>query len=230
MRDAPRLTIGGIIRIGHQAEAYEIFVADPRDHIAGELLKGGFYETEELEIIARHVKTGARIVEVGANIGNHTVYFERIMKCSRNTVFEVNPTAIRALEINIRLNELQGVDTRWLGIALSDRDGVGEIHVPQRNLGGTSFVPGDTGSFTCRRGDSLLAGEEVDFIKIDVEGGELQVLEGLSGLIDRCDPMIFIEIDKPNDDAFHAWVKANRYDVVDRYRRYVGFNYMIRRG
>jgi len=51
-----------------------------------------------------------------------------------------------------------------------------------RNLGGGRVVPGE-GDIKLDRADRLLAGQRFDFVKIDVEGMEMDVLSGMSGLL-----------------------------------------------
>ena len=57
-------------------------------------------------------------------------------------------------------------------------------------------------------------------MKIDVEGMELAVLEGLKETIATQRPKIFIEIDDKNVEAFAAWRRAAGYRVLERFRRY----------
>jgi hypothetical protein len=78
-------------------------------------------------------------------------------------------------------------------------------------------------------GDEALAQAKVDFIKIDVEGMEMQVLGGLAQTLARCRPVIFIEVDEANRAAFLAWVDANRYDIAATFRRYpVNENFLLK--
>lgn len=221
-------TPGGVVHFCYEGARYDIFVLDANDHIARHLLKGSFYETEELELIRKHVPANASVVEVGANIGNHTVYFEKVLRCRRNVVFEPNPQAIAALRLTLQLNGLRRVDTSHLGVALSDREGLGELLIPSTNLGGASFEHHATGSIRCLPGDTVLGRSPVDFIKIDVEATEMQVLAGMRKLISRCRPTIFIEVDAANEEAFHEWREQEGYDILESYKRYKpNRNYLI---
>ena len=51
-------------------------------------------------------------------------------------------------------------------------------------------------------GDKLFANKDFDFIKIDVEGMEIKVLNGMKALISRCRPTLFVEIDNDNAQVF----------------------------
>jgi FkbM family methyltransferase len=223
-------TPGGVVHISYEGTPYDVFVLDANDHIAQMLMKhGSFYEKEELELIRKHVPENAFVIEVGANIGNHTIYFEKVLRCRNNIVFEPNPPAVRALRLTMQLNGLQRVDTSYLGLALSDGNGNGEMSTPATNLGGASFSPNEDGSIRCVAADDLLGDQVVaDFIKIDVEGTEMRVLAGMKQLISRCRPLMFIEVDASNEDAFHEWLQTWAYEIRESYKRYrPNKNYLV---
>ena len=74
-----------------------------------------------------------------------------------------------------------------------------------------------------------LAKAKVDFIKIDVEGMEMQVLGGLAQTLERCRPVIFIEVDEANRADFLDWVEANHFDIAATFRRYpVNENFLLK--
>jgi hypothetical protein len=64
------------------------------------------------------------------------------------------------------------------------------------------------------RGDDLLQGEHVDFIKIDTEGMELEVLEGFRGTITSHRPSLFVEVEtKRNQAGFFRFLASVGYQV-----------------
>jgi hypothetical protein len=69
-------------------------------------------------------------------------------------------------------------------------------------------------------GDELLSGSTVDFIKIDTEGMELNVIRGLANTIRRDRPSLFVEVEDKNVDAFLQLMKTFEYTIKGRYRRY----------
>lgn len=204
-------------------------VANAGDVIQKHHIEGAFYEPEELAIIARHFPIGGRFLDIGTNIGNHTLYVAKFLHASRVVCFEPNPEAIALLQSNVALNGIGDVvDLRHLGIGLSDHvaENLG-IKAPSRNLGAGRMVEGE-GSLRLERADALLAGESFDLIKIDVEGMELQVLGGLSGLLVKARPKMFVEVDNANADGFADWVAANGYRVIESFRRYrANINHLI---
>ena len=197
-------------------------VADETDLIQSHHLGGRFYEWQELSIIARYFPAGGTFCDLGANIGNHSIYAGLFLGASRIVVFEPNPAAISILRLNIALNGLQSiVDESCLGVGLGRGPGRASMKTPERNLGGNTLDPGDPeGWIEIRSGDACLADTKVDFLKIDVEGMEVAVLEGLAETIARYRPPIFLEVMDDRSDGVEAWCAANGYGTAETYRRY----------
>jgi FkbM family methyltransferase len=145
-------------------------------------------------------------------------------------LFEPNPPAIEILKINMALNGLLGIaDFSHLGVGLSDAAGRAHPIVPDRNLGGTRLQPTDESSgLPLIRGDDVLSRRHIDFIKIDVEGMEMQVLSGLFETILKLRPFVFIEVSNTNKNKILDWVKANDFKIARTYHRYDSSeNYML---
>jgi len=212
---------GSVVSFTHSDTPIRFFVDQPDDSIQGYHLAGRFYEEEELALISAYVKPNARMLDIGANVGNHTVYFEKILKASRVVAIEPVPRSIKVLMLNASLNDLTCVDVSRLGVALGDVHGYGAATIADPlNLGGAVIVPDETGSIEINRGDALLEGETFDFIKIDVESHEVEVLRGLEGLIRAANPTVFIEVWDNNVSRFDAVAEDFGYKRVDEYRRY----------
>ena len=79
---------------------------DAQDHIQQQIRRHArFYEQPMLDEVAPRLPENALVVDVGANIGNHTVYFTKLLGLKVIAV-EPNPPAIRLLQQNINLNEI----------------------------------------------------------------------------------------------------------------------------
>ena len=210
---------GTVVTAPVRGRSVRFFVANDRDALQSVHRQGRFYEAEELEIIARHFG-GGLFVDVGANVGNHTLYALLFLGAERVIAVEPQPAALAILDINLRLNGLRDrVDVHPLGLA--DRPGRAGATPAVNNLAATRLTPGDeAGIYELARGDDLLGGEQVGFIKIDVEGLELAVLEGLRETLLRCRPPLFVEVENANLPAFEAFCASVGYRIVERYRRY----------
>lgn len=175
--------------------------------------RGQFFEAAELEELRKLVRPGARIVDVGANTGNHTVFFAGPMRAASVLPIEPLPGAIAALRAAVERNALTNVDLSRLGTGVGESSGRARLVSSERGgLGATSLVPDPGGDILVAKLDSMVSGP-VDFLKIDVEGMEMGVLSGAEGVIERSRPAIFIEIANRNTAAFSAWLERARYEV-----------------
>ncbi len=224
----PPMTAGPVVRTQLWGQPIFFTITNPRDHIQAEHRAGRFYEMEELDIIRAWFRPGSVFCDIGANIGNHSVFVLRLLHAARAILIEPNPAAIAVLQSNLAVNDVADrCDFSLLGIGLSDqaKDGM-TVVAPRGNLGGGRMVEG--GDLKILRGDDAMADKQIDFLKIDVEGMEMQVLGGLTETLKRCRPRIFIEVDRQNYGVFKEWLGTSGYGVRDRFRRYrANTNFML---
>lgn len=166
---------------------------NPNDHIPRQIAQHrNFYEWEMLEDVGHRVPEGALIVDVGANIGNHTVFFSRVLG-NPTLAIEPNPAALQQLRRNLSLN---GVEDRVEvhGLALGAGEGRGTVvDDDPGNLGRAHVKVGADGEVRIRSLDDLVGDRDVHLIKIDVEGMEPQVIEGARQTLLRCQPWLLVE-------------------------------------
>lgn len=206
-----------IARVVVQGQPVFFTIANRRDRIQGRQMRGAFYEPGELQIIAQHFPPGGVFCDAGANVGNHTLYALKFLNAASALTFEPNPQAYELLLSNLVLNGLiDRIDPAMLGYGLTDRADAPAMGLATRdkNLGATQLVADAGGAIAVRRGDDLLAGRRIDFLKVDVEGMELQVLRGLQGAIITHRPPIFVEVDHQNNAALLAWADQIGYGVA----------------
>jgi FkbM family methyltransferase len=210
-------------------EAVFFAVTEPRDVIQRYHLSGLFYETEELDLIKQYFPIGGRFFDIGANVGNHSLYVAKFLRARSVVPVEINPVAFQTLRANMVLNQVDGVvDDSWLGLGVSSENcDSATIRFHSRNIGGGK-VALEGGDLQLVTADTIADGRNFDMIKIDVEGMELKVLAGLFETIERSRPRIFVEVDNENADAFLEWVKENGYRVAGQFRRYrANENFML---
>ena len=94
------------------------------------------------------------------------------------------------------------------------------------NLGATRMVADDDGAIESMPLSELVT-EPVDFIKIDVEGMEMQVLKGAAALIRRDRPTLMVEIGNDRLAVFEAWCKDSGYEVLRRFSYVNAVNFIL---
>lgn len=202
----------------HDGIAARMRVTNPLDLIQRTHIEGRFFEADSLEKLKRLVRPGARIIEVGANIGNHVVWYAQHLAPASILPVEPNPAAIKLLEENIEANEIADiVDRRGIGIGAGRVEGRYSAVTENRdNLGATKLVSDAQGDLSVVPLDRLVGEDPVDFIKIDAEGMELDVLAGAAGVIARDRPVIWVEILRGNILPFaQKWCRENGYHLAD---------------
>ena len=211
----------------YRGEQFRFYVGNPFDLIHRSFLKGRFFEAAELAFVETWVKPGAAIVEVGAYVGNHVVYYARFMRPGSITVIEPNPAAIALLRRNLAANAVVNAELSWLGIgAAQTADNYALVCEGSDNGGATRLVQAAGGAVKSKPLDDLIA-HAVDFIKIDVEGMELEVLAGAGRIIAESRPKIMIEVFRHQMPRFDAWLGLNQYRVRQRFEYVHAVNFML---
>ena len=167
------------------------------DYISNSINIDGIYERDLLEIIIEYLKSfspavfDGNAVDIGANIGNHSIFFSDYFK---NVIcFEANPRTFDVLSLNAKLRN----NISCHNFAISRSSGLGTLKIRPTNMGSASLY--DEGASTVmdvplERLDAFQDGiGEVSLIKIDVEGAELDVLIGGEGVIKTKMPIILLE-------------------------------------
>jgi FkbM family methyltransferase len=168
----------------------------PRQWIAYSVWRSGYGEAE-LNYLGRIVPRARQSVDVGANLG---VYSRALSKLTPTVhAFEPNRELAQLLRRTLPRNVIVHEQ------ALSSRTGSGTLRTPVVNgrpvfglasLEEHAAYPGsDQEAVRVAKLDDVLDGD-VGFVKIDVEGHELRVLEGASSLIERCRPILLIECEE----------------------------------
>jgi FkbM family methyltransferase len=170
------------------------------DYVQRTILRSGtFFEAPLLARVAAMNLVGSHstVLDVGANIGNHSVYFGAVLGAARVVAFEPQDHCATTLSVNLALNGLtdRAVVHRCLvGAAPGHGRMVG---FQPRNLGGASFAQDAGGGLEMTSLDAAVPSTDraqVDFVKIDVEGMQMQVLAGATALLAQRRPALWIEL------------------------------------
>lgn len=167
---------------------YGVFVVDDQQQrkIASVLIKGEHPQQDELKIFEKFIDEDSVFFDIGANIGTITIMMAKIVK--KVFAFEPIKNNIKLLEENISLNNLSNV--RIYPVALgSDYD---KVKLESEAGNSESFSVQGGGDIDLIPLDSISGAPT--FIKIDVEGYEIEVLKGARQTIEKYKPVIWFEV------------------------------------
>jgi len=223
---------GSVVSFDYAERKFRFLVDEIHDSVQNFHACGRFYELEELELLRKAAPPKPRILEVGAHVGNHTVFFSAFLDAERIVPIEPNARAQASLRINCLLNNAANVDLSRVDHALGAECGTGSIASPMQYSSGSAFIAlGTDGPVKIVPGDELFPEDTFDLIKIDVEGMEIDVLRGLAGLIQRCRPVLFVEVKDEHDAAFQELIKGWGYSIATQTRMYPQLtNYLATHG
>ena len=148
----------------------------------------GFMGKEERAFFESQIKPGMNIAEAGANIGVYTIQLSRLAGPEgRVFAFEPDPHLFACLCENLDRAEVTNVEAHHCALGSAPGklslawDGLnsGDTHLSREAQAGAAQVD-------VARLDTVLAGKRVDFFKLDVQGWELEVLRGMTGLFAGC--------------------------------------------
>lgn len=175
------------------------FVAVPADDLAtiGALADGVLPKQGTLKVVEKFLKPGGTFVDVGANVGMFSLMAARIVGPAGKVVaIEPAPAVAEALRATVRANGLSHV-VSVKEIAAGAEHGLGTLSVGT-NGGHSSLLPSDSADNTVVASiaplDEVLDGMQPDMIKIDVEGWEANVIEGMKGVL-RANPDVIVIMD-----------------------------------
>lgn len=175
---------------------------------------GRFYQEDLEDLLSCLLAPGDTFVDVGANIGLVTLHAASVIGPSGALwAFEPNPEVYTRL---IRHLEMNNLDCRAMNIGLGSRDDTLTMSLFGRHTGKATLVNRGTALKTVevpvRRGDAILTIDKPTVIKIDVEGFEVSVLEGLDAVLDG-NVAVAIEVSRPWLQAAGTSV-AKLHDVL----------------
>ena len=172
----------------------------------------GQYEARNIAAFLAAIPMGRRggILDVGANIGTHSLAFAKHF--AEVHAFEPNPTAFAKLLANLRLNP--GLDVSPHMVGLADISSELDFYLTEKpNLGMGTFSTDEqydvplikVGTARVERGDDFLKDQlrhKVDAVKIDVQGLEPEVLLGMRELLAASRPYVWFEVSPPTLTKF----------------------------
>jgi FkbM family methyltransferase len=164
----------------------------------------GEFSEGEIELFGQFLKPGMVAVEVGANIGAHTVFLaQAVGPAGQVLAFEPQRVVFQTLCANLALNSITNVRTFHTAVGQAP----GEIVVPvldclhEHNFGGLGLGNHAYGERVPLVTLDSLQLPVCHLLKIDVEGMEQNVLEGARETIQRLKPILYVENDRRDKAA-----------------------------
>ena len=154
-----------------------------------ELASHGVYEPAETRFIEGRLRPGSVVVDVGANIGYHTLVLARVVGPSgRVFAFEPDPENFELLRKNVEMNGYR--NTYLFRAAVSDRGGSTALFLSSNTADHRTYQPPNqpresVAVEACRLDDRLADLAALDFVKLDIQGFEWRALEGMRSLLER---------------------------------------------
>ena len=186
----------------HATDQYlgRIVSYDPSTDIGRSLFFSGEFERKDMDLCKEYITETSIVLDIGANIGLHSIYFSGLVKEGCVLAFEPSLETFCRLATNVA----HIFNIVPLNLAVSDKGKIANffhtsdnaysslVDTKRKEVVSVIKVP-------CMTVDDVVSGlclNRVDFIKIDVEGLEFSVLKGMAEVISSHRPVIFCEIYK----------------------------------
>lgn len=174
-------------------------------------IHAGSFVTAEPEFarLGEWIREGDWVIDIGANVGHYTLRMaELVGRSGRVLAFEPVPETFELLTANVSAVGAQNVSL--FNVAVSARAAVVTLAMPRFETGLVNYYMAgltSTAKFACDPGtefevltiavDDLVLPRRIALIKIDVEGHELNVLQGMEALLRREHPLLVVEDPTP---------------------------------
>lgn len=201
--------------------------ASEQDHIARIIeATGSFYEAELLADVRSRLFFPECAVDVGAHVGNHTLFFSKVLGL-KTIAFEPNSRTFELLETNVRENGVESL-CRVRHAAVGACEGrVRAASADDDNSGMATVAADVSGDVPLLVLDAELKNDgRIDVVKIDVEGWELDVLRGAEQVIEKHRPLIYVEASEASFPGVRDLLDARRYVCWKRFNATPTFLFM----
>ncbi len=181
----------------------------------------GEWAQDEIDLLTSFIRAGSVVVDAGAFIGTHARAFSAIVGASGKIfAFEPRQETAAVLSQNAELATVRNIVV--LGAALGASENC--LTIPRLHFDGTGNFGASTLGLPENEDDAretvvvrpldYYGLDRIDFLKIDVEGMELDVLEGARETVERCQPVIFVEANSLESAApIIQWCRKENYKI-----------------
>lgn len=179
-------------------------------------------------IVGKNIHNG-EVLDIGTNIGNHTLYF--INECGASMVhcFEPIKSTLHLLQRNIQINNIS-CHTKVYETAVGSKSGNASVHYfDMNNIGATGLIQDANGNLPVISIDELTFSNKIVFIKIDVEGFEFEVIKGLINTVKVHRPHLMTEIrDEYLNEVKKIFSNLNySIEIIKSFKEYGYSDYLL---
>lgn len=185
------------VQLTHRDRSFSLYISPVNGFIDKHIFLYGVYEPFMLDLLFKYLHAGATFIDIGANIGQHSMYAASIVgKKGSVHSFEPIPFLCKQLQESSKYNHFEST-IHAHNCALGKTESLEKLYV-SKNIGGSSLVNDDETkeiiTVHVKNGDRELSKlPSVTLIKIDVEGYEYEVLLGIEKTLSKHKPAILIE-------------------------------------
>ena len=222
---------------------FKILASNKKNKTSHALLKKcDFDDQSELQLINLiSKKRKVLLIDCGCNYGFYSFYTASLSKQNFVIAVEASPTTAKDFEKNLNLNKFNNIILKKLAISSIDN-----MTVPfneskndwESSLTHNEFDKERVIKIKTQKIDTILKNQKIDdyflFIKLDIEGNELQAIEGAKNTIKKFNPIIIIELSSymlkknKNFDYLKFFLKEFNYDIYDTKKKLVPVNDIIK--
>lgn len=181
------------------------YLVNTHDYICWSIFFLGEYEADTNQVLAEWIKPGMTVIEAGANHGSETVILGKLVgETGHVFAFEPVPRLMNHLKLNLAINNLDKTVCP-VQLAIGEKDETVIFHLPAAdaaNQGMPSKYEFSTAGARLevpqKSLDNWLTENDirrVDFIKMDIQGAEIDLLRGAKNCLQTMRPVLYLEAD-----------------------------------
>ncbi len=194
-----------IFKFHYKNNEIKMYLPYETDYIMSFIKKySKFWERGQLDFVSKFINNDTRILDCGAYIGNHSIYFSKISNAKEIIAIEPQKNIYDIMCENIQLNKIVNVKCINSGLNSKKENGLHILKQSPKNYGATRYQEGNNDEdIQCQTLDEF---DDIDFLKIDCEGMSYEILNGGRSFFQKNSPVIWMEMNPEYDDCRHEFV------------------------
>lgn len=192
---------GDIPKITIESTKHGIFCGLKNDYLFKQAIENGVHEPHFLNLVDNLLSPTDVALDVGGNIGTHAILLSKKLKEGHVYTFESQSLVFSILQNNLLLNNCNNVTAYRFAVSNENHSTISmePFTFNKKSINNAALkvdLEGAMGDFSLTRTLDSFEFKKVDFIKIDIQGSEVNALKGAKNLILNQKPVIFIEIEE----------------------------------